>query len=311
MDVAAAKLSNTDQLATAVVSVVADGPALGTRAVDIRVWDGIDLRILPDRGLDLGAAWFGGIPLAWISPVGECSPPEAEELVGDRWRDVWGGGLVTTCGLSNVGAPAEGHGLHGTYTARPAADLHVERSAAEVVVTATVVDPPFTLSRRIVTAVGQGLVRINDRIVNDSPWTAAAPLLYHVNIGPPLWDGDAFLETDADEIVPRDSDAAAGSATWDTPPEAASDAPERVFEHVGASWARLTSPRLGVELTVLASLPRLWQWVQPAAGAYALALEPANCSVLGRAHDIAAGQMPLLDPGEARASWVTIGARFI
>ena len=90
---------------------------------------------------------------------------------------------------------------------------------------------------------------------------------------------------------------------------AADDAVERVFEHVGATWARLTNGRLGVELTVRSSLPRLWQWVQPASGLYVLGIEPANCSVLGRAHDIAAGRMPFLDPGESRSSWLTIGAR--
>ena len=305
----AAKLANADQVASVTESVVSGGAASGSRAVDVRVWGGIDLRILPDRGLDLGAAWFRGTPLAWISKAGEQGPPRPEDLVGNAWGDAWGGGLMTTCGLSNVGAAAEGHGLHGTYTARPAADLQVERSTSEVTATGTVVDPPFTLFRRIVTAVGQGLLRVDDRVVNESGWTAAAPLLYHVNIGVPLWDDDAFLETDALEVVPRDAAAAAGLATWDEPPTPTSDAAERVFEHVGASWARLTSPRLGVELTVRSSLPRLWQWVHAASGTYALGIEPANCSVLGRAHDIAAGRMPFLDPGEARASWLTIEAR--
>jgi hypothetical protein len=152
-------------------------------------------------------------------------------------------------------------------------------------------------------------VRLDDRIVNGSEWTAAAPLLYHVNIGAPLWDDDAFLETDAVEVVPRDEAAAAGLATWDEPPPAADDADERVFEHVGATWARLTNPRRGIEVTVRSSLPRLWQWVQPASGVYALGLEPANCSVLGREHDISTGQMPFLDPGEARSSWLAIAAR--
>ena len=54
----AAKLANADQLATAVESVVAGGPAAGSRAIDLRVWDGIDVRLLPERGLDIGAAWF-------------------------------------------------------------------------------------------------------------------------------------------------------------------------------------------------------------------------------------------------------------
>jgi hypothetical protein len=307
-----AKLANADQLATAVESLVSGVAAAGSRAVDLRVWDGIDLRLLPDRGLDIGSAWFRGTPLAWISPTGEQGPPRPEDLVDNSaWGDSWGGGLVTTCGLSNVGAASEGYGLHGTYTARPATDLLVERTTSEVTAAATVVDPPFSLSRRIVTTVGQGLARLDDRVVNESEWTAAAPLLYHVNIGAPLWNDDAYLETDAHEVVPRDEAAAAGLTTWDEPPTPAADEAELVFEHVGASWARLTNPRLGLELTVRSSLPRLWQWVSPASGMYALALEPANCSVLGRAHDIAVGRMPFLDPGEARESWLTIEARFI
>ena len=243
-------------------------------------------------------------------PCRRAAAPSPEELVGNAWRDAWGGGLVTTCGLSNVGAASEGHGQHGTYTARAALDLQVERTTSEVTVTGTVVDAPFTLSRRVVTTVGQGLLRIDDRVVNDSEWTAAAPLLYHVNLGAPLWDEDAYLETDAQEVVPRDDGcrcraAHVGRATGASPTghrsaSSSTSAP---------SWARLTSPRVGVELTLRSSLPRLWQWVDPASGTYALGIEPANCSVLGREHDIATGRMPFLDPGEARTSWLTLAAR--
>jgi hypothetical protein len=308
----AAKLPHPDQIATAVESTVVTGAAAGARAVDLRVWDGIDLRLLPDRGLDIGAAWFRGAPLAWISELGEQGSARPEALVDSTaWGNAWGGGLVTTCGLSNVGAMSEGYGLHGTYTARRGEGLQLERSTSEASATATMTDPPFTLSRRVATTVGQGLLRIDDRVVNDSEWTAPAPMLYHVNIGAPLWDGDAYLETDGNEVVPRDDAAVVGLATWDEPPVPTTDDNECVFEHVGATWARLTNPRLGIELTIRSSMPRLWQWVAPTSGRYALALEPANCSVLGREHDIAIGRMPFLDPGEARTSWLTIEARSI
>ena len=56
----------------------------------------------------------------------------------------------------------------------------------------------------------------------------------------------------------------------------------------------------------LDTLPRVWQWVDPALGA--LGVEPANCSVLGRAHDRAAGRLPLLAPGAERVTWVEIQA---
>jgi hypothetical protein len=189
--------------------------------------------------------------------------------------------------------------------------VHTERSVTGATVTATIEDPPFRLERRLSTALGRGLLRIDDRVVNASDWTAAAPMLYHVNIGAPVWDEGAWLETDAIEVAPRDEDAAAGLETWDVPPEPLRGAPERVFEHVGATWARLTSPRTGVEVTIRSSFQRLHQWVHPASGTYALGIEPANCSILGREADIDAGRMPLLDPGEARESWLTIEARSI
>jgi hypothetical protein len=303
------KLSNTDQVATVVQSVVSDGPAAGQRAIDARAWNGIDVRLYPDRGLDIGPAWFLGTPLAWISRSGELPPPSPEELTERRWFDVWQGGLVTTCGLSNVGATSEGWGLHGTYTSRAASDLTTERTDSSVVVTGTIIDAPFTLERRVSTAVGAGALRVEDRVTNTSEWTVAAPMLYHVNVGAPLWDTGAYLETDAERVEPRDEDAAAGLETWDEPPVPADGAAERVFEHIAATWARLTNAGIEVELTIRSSMPRMWQWVHPASGIYALGIEPANCSVLGRAFDIAAGRMPLLDPGETRESWLTLDVR--
>ena len=306
--IAAPRLPSLDQIATAVQSLVTDGPAAGCRAVDVRVWGGIDIRVLPDRGFDIGAAWFRGVPLAWISDVGE-RPPLEDRLLGDRWRERFGGGLVVTCGLSNVGAPSEGHGLHGTYSHRRATDVHVERSAEEVALRARIPDPPFEVERRIATRLATGLLRIDDRVRNAGAEAAPAPMLYHVNVGAPLWDEGGYLETDADEIVPRDAAAAAGLATWGIPPTPADGAPERVFEHVGATEARLTSAAAGLTLTVRSSFPRLWQWVHPATGVYALGIEPANCSVLGRAADRAAGRLPELEPDEVRESWLTIEAR--
>jgi hypothetical protein len=59
-------------------------------------------------------------------------------------------------------------------------------------------------------------------------------------------------------------------------------------------------------VNVTSSLPRLWQWVDP--GLYALGLEPANCSVLGRAFDRAEGRLPVLAPGEERTTSLEIRA---
>jgi len=80
---------------------------------------------------------------------------------------------------------------------------------------------------------------------------------------------------------------------WDIAPQPVRDGVERVFEHVidaagpaGRQEIRVIHEALGVAVTVAwdaRTMPRVHQWVHPRAGVYVLGLEPANCSVLGRA----------------------------
>jgi hypothetical protein len=110
----------------AIASATASRTEEGWRALDLRVWDGIDVRLLPDRGFDCCGAWYRGVPLAWVSAVGECGPISGR-LRDDDWLTAFAGGLVTTCGLRNVGAPSEGHAMHGEISHQPARELRVER----------------------------------------------------------------------------------------------------------------------------------------------------------------------------------------
>ena len=265
------------------------------RAIDVRVEDGIDVRILPDRGFDIGDAWFGGRRIAWISAVGET------RWLGDFARS-FGGGLVTTCGLDNVGAASEGIGLHGTFSSLPARDVYVEQDEDGVNAGAVIVDADsleerhLRVERSIFTSAGAGHVDLEDRTTNAGTAAAEAPLLYHVNL---LWD---TVDIDSDDVVPRD-DAAVGT-NWRERPATDRTAPERVYEHVGATRAVVS---LGdVTITLRWNLPRLWQWVHPALGV--IGLEPANCSVLGRAHDRSEGRLPVLQPGEERQTRIELRA---
>src|SRR5262249_53584727 len=70
-----------------------DGPARRPAAPAVNV------RLRPERGLDVAEAWFGEHQIAWLSGRGDVA------WNGD-WTASWGGGLVTTCGLDNVGAPS-------------------------------------------------------------------------------------------------------------------------------------------------------------------------------------------------------------
>jgi Domain of unknown function (DUF4432) len=90
------------------------------------VWDRIDVRLLPDRGFDCFGAWYRGVPLHWVSALGECG----------RISD----GCGTTTGRGGSAAAwsppaacatwarrARAQGMHGEISHRPARDLMVER----------------------------------------------------------------------------------------------------------------------------------------------------------------------------------------
>jgi hypothetical protein len=318
----AGKLANVDQLAAAVSSTVAVGPARGCRALDLRVAGGIDVRILPDRGFDIGQAWFRGVPLAWISGVGESAP--LSQPTREAWREAFGGGLVTTCGLRNVGSPSEGHGLHGRFSHLPASDVRVNRAVEEgdLVLTArAVIDEVdeggahLRVERTVRTRTGQGRLELSDVTVNLGGAAEPAPILYHVNVGVPLFDQGARLEVDSIEVLPRDADAERGLGSWMDPGLPEDGASEMVFEHRvrpdESGWGRaaLTNGAAGLRLVLRwrqAELPRFHQWVHRGRGMYVVGLEPANCSVRGRAADRAKGELTVLDPGVRRATDIRV-----
>ena len=287
------------------------------RAIDIRVLDGIGLRLLPDRGLDIGSAWFAGLPLAWVSQVGETGPLLA--LDNMAWSGAFGGGLMTTCGLRNVGMPSEGHGLHGTFSHLPAQDVMIRRSHEAATITGVIddADPPSPLrvQRTITNYVGRGAVDVTDVTTNVGEARAAAPLLYHLNFGYPLWHGSATLEIAAGDTIARDPDSERSLDSWQRP-AGLEPGPERVLEHVVEpvdGWGRVQLRNLerGIALTVrwrMAELPRLHQWIDPNPGMAVLGIEPANCSTGGRAHDRAEGRLPYLEPGESRETRLSMRA---
>jgi uncharacterized protein DUF4432 len=241
------------------------------------------LHVLPKRGFDLGRAWLGDTEFAWISPLGELP------WQGDFARS-FAGGLMTTCGLRNVGLPAEGQPQHGWYSSLPARDVDAQPQFARArMVEADVPGETLELTRTI--RLDGKSIEIVDRTRNPGHAPVAAPLLYHVNF---WWDA---VDIDSAEVAPRDDEARAGDWRSLGPP-----GPERVYEHLGASRAVVT--RGPVRITVTSTLPRLWQWIHPSYGV--LGIEPSNCSVLGRAHDRAEGRLPVIEAGEERLTSLRI-----
>ena len=232
------QIANIESVAQSREYIVQGGPAHGMRVVDVRVAGGIDLRVLPDRGLDIGDAWFRGVPLAWTSAVGEHRP--ASPTNDRKWVDTFGGGLVVTCGLENVGAPSEGHGLHGRFTYLAASHVQTatitDSDGLHVIVEGTIretsaVDRNIEVRRRIDTAVGRGRLVVEDHITNRSSNDADCALLYHFNFGYPLIDADTTVDVDSDGVEARDVASYPDKDSWRRPGLPVAGAEELVVEH--------------------------------------------------------------------------------
>jgi hypothetical protein len=323
LDQAVDRLGSLTQAVAVESSTRTDGPDAGARR--IRLVNGpLEVEVLPDRGLDLAQVRAEGVPLAWLSSTGfpPLSPGDAD---GRGWLRGFGGGLLTTCGLLNVGPAQSGeeqHPMHGRYSSLRATVTRAEATRDVVVVEgivreATVFGDDLELHRRIELPVGERVIRVDDRLVNRGRREAFPMVLYHVNLGWPLVDAGTRIVSPAVEIVPRDAAARAGLDSWDVFPELAAEYPEQVFRHVLDAVAE---PGARTEVRVVsgsgigvrvgfdpAVLPGLFQWRVAEPGQVVLGIEPATApTILGRADALARGLATPLAVGEERLLGISI-----
>jgi Domain of unknown function (DUF4432) len=318
------QIASLDQISRVVSSRLDGGVADGMRVIDVSLLDGLLFQVLPDRGLDVGATWLASssarlVPISWTSKLGEQVAPLSFPTES-QWITRFSGGLITTCGLDNVGLASEGYGLHGSFSHRSATNVRVDRTLLEdgivrvqisgVVEDADAVSRHIRVSRTITSQTGRAAIRIDDLVENLGPNQEPIPMLYHCNFGFPFWSDEATVVFGDDAVsTPRDGDAAANLDTMNFP-GSGTGWPERVYEwSVPGAKAVITSPTTNVRVQISWSgetLPRCIQWIHPGDGVSALGIEPSNASVMGRAHDRAAGRLPTLAAGVAVRSWVEI-----
>ena len=165
----------------------------GGRAISVTLAGGMSFEVLLERGLDIGAAWADGQPIAWRAPLNNPGlAPSPRDWVGR-----FGGGLLTTCGLDNIGSPRDGYGQHGSHHDTRAAEVSWSRLPASAtdapgIVIRGVVDSVETFGRmvRVYREIESRCDReeliVRDRIVNEGWLPAGVALLYHINLGAPL-----------------------------------------------------------------------------------------------------------------------------
>jgi galactose mutarotase-like enzyme len=320
-------VGNPTQLGGSRQYVLSDGWGRNLRGIDVNSGAGLQYTILPDRGMDISYASYKGTNLVFITSNGETHPAffEPENL---GWLHTFAGGLLTTCGLTYMGAPVtdgdEQLGLHGRYSTIPAkqvADLsgwvgeefHIKHRG--IVEEGRIFGHKLRLEREIATIRGQNVLRITDHVTNfgfnPSPYT----VLYHMNLGYPLLSEEAELIIDPVSTRARDETAASGLKQFKQFTKPREGYREQVFFHTmkpdvkGEASVSLQNRQTGITLTITfdaARLPYLTQWKMMGQGDYVLGLEPCNVPATNRKAMREANMLPVLQPGESVTNTIRV-----
>jgi len=321
-----ARVGRMEQLGGVRRLQLTEGPEAGVELIQVSTGAGLTYYVSPSRGLDISLAKFRDAPISWQSPNGDAAPAfyDASEL---EWLRTAVGGLLMTCGLSQVGSPNEDGGeklgLHGRIHHTPARSVSAigrwlgdeyEMRISGTVEETKIFGDCLRLTRTLISRMGENRIDIHDEVENMGFRSAPHMMLYHFNFGFPLLMEGTRITFPSAKVTPREETTPlAGFDQWQAP---ASEYPERVYYHTEFSTrndrasVEISNPLfpLGHSATGLsvriswntAQLPRLVHWKMPGAGVHVLGIEPANCWVEGRAMERQRGTLVQLSPGEKK-----------
>ncbi|WP_400072853.1 aldose 1-epimerase family protein [Zobellia russellii] len=323
------KIGNTAQVGGIETSVLDNGLGRGTRIAWINTGTGLRYKVVIDRGMDIADAFYKEYNLAWLSKTGVV-PPERFSDKGMGWIRNFGGGLLTTCGLSHVGGPEEDEygvrGLHGLISNTPAEIISIvqpdptagkmEMSITGIVREAQVFGPVLELKRTISGKLGQAKIHVHDEVLNRGNQTAPHMLLYHVNFGWPLvdegtdllWKGNWESPTpDSERKMFKDE---VNFRKCPEPLEAHSGKGEDVAfidaeaDTEGNCHCGIYNEKLNLAVSLRfpkKQLPWLINWQHWGKNEYVTALEPATNPPVGQKKAREDGTLILLEPNESRS----------
>ena len=304
-----------------------EGVEEGVEQIQVRTGAGLAYYVTPQRCLDISLAEFCGVPFSWQGVNGDVHPAYYDPR-GLEWLRTAAGGLLMTCGLTQVGVPCDDGGkelgLHGRahhLAARQVvAEAHwqgdeYEMRIAGVVEEAMIFGEHVRLTREIRSRMGENRILIHDVVENIGFEPAPHMILYHFNLGFPLMCEDTRLKFPSRRVLPRFPSVPLEDYDRFQAPTVGYQ--ERVYYHEdlatldGKATTLVENPRFPLDggaatcsLTLAVTfatgtLPRLVEWKMPGAGVYVLGVEPGNCYPDGRVAERERGTLIMLQPGQA------------
>ena len=289
----------------------AEGRGKGTDLFRITNAAGLDFDVLIDRCMGIGQLRVAGELISYTSETGIVHPAYYDkEAFG--WLRSFGGGFLATCGMTQVGEPCEGHGLHGRIDNIPAEEVSWRRWWEADTLWAEVSGTMYEVAHQGEYLRLRRTIRLNHREkklwvedVAENHGSTSQPfmLLYHVNLGAP------FLKPGTTVCLPENRlqcfDAASESNR-----QFSKQVPDVSEQRLDLLWLHHMEPAQTHTAVVdngyrkmtmtwsADTLPILGQWELLWPRDYVLALEPTNTHLQGQAWEKNNGTLRQIAPGE-------------
>ncbi|NCU33476.1 MAG: DUF4432 family protein [Candidatus Moranbacteria bacterium] len=270
--------------------------------MDINCGDGFVFTILPDRCMDIAQTSYMGESLSWISKTG-ITAPQFYDNKNKQWLRGFYGGLITTCGLRQVGSPStvegEDFGLHGVISNTPASNISIDTGwegddyimkVSGEMRESIVFGENILLKREITAKMGGKSLYVRDTIVNEGFSNEKILQLYHCNFGFPAIDDGAVLKFPKGKITPVTQNAAEGADTMQSLHKPTHSYTEQCFfvdfedniVFIEIENSNLKNCR-GIYMKYdKKQLPCFTLWKMMGEGDYVVGLEPGLCCPMGR-----------------------------
>ena len=321
------KVTNPAQLGGIETSVLDNGTGRGTRIAWINTGTGLRYKVVLDRAMIIADAFYNQHSLAWLSHTG-IVPPDRFSDKGIDWLRNFGGGLLTTCGLSHVGGPEKDEtgerGLHGLISNTPAEIIsivqpdpvngHMEMSITGIIRQTQVFGPILELKRTISGTLGKATIKIQDEVLNRGNSRVPHMFLYHLNLGWPLVDESADIlwqgslqgrEGDNAVIFKEGNDFHKCLPPLDSHSGGGEEAAfiDVKADSLGLCVCGVHNPQLELALAIRfhkKQLPWLTNWQHWGKGEYVTGLEPGTNPPIGQAKAREQGNLLYIVPGESK-----------
>ena len=312
-------VGHMNQVAGAMPFEFKGGRSEGVKGIEVKTGSGFRFTVIPDRGMDIANAEFGGKPIAWMCKNGIVAPQYFENGRFEFHRTFMGG-LLTTCGLTQVGAPGEDGdevlGVHGRISHLPAESVNIHEAwqGEEYVIKiegtlkeTSLYAENLVLRRTITTKMGETRFWIHDSIRNEGYNETPFMVLYHVNFGYPVVSENSKLYCSSRKVrawIDQKGNEASGAFDEFDPPT--SNYLYNLFLHdlqvdqKPARFGIINEPlSFGAYVSFDPSqLPLVTEWKMMGQQDYVVAIEPGNCIPEGRLEARKNNRLQSLKPRE-------------